>query len=111
MTDIFLLEIHQSTDWHSNVIARYSRCGDPFGEDWVPAECDVSIRPGWFWHASEKPKNATTLLDIYYKSVGRNCLLILNVPPIHQGSFLTKIRKSFRNLPRFGGKFSLRILL
>ncbi|KAL6510951.1 L-fucose permease Glucose/galactose transporter [Orobanche gracilis] len=59
----------------------YSREGDPCGPDWVPAECDVSIRPGWFWHPSESPKSALTLLDIYYKSVGRNCLLLLNVPP------------------------------
>ncbi|KAL9263504.1 Alpha-L-fucosidase 1-like protein [Drosera capensis] len=63
----------------------YSRIGDPFGRDWVPAECDVSIRPGWFWHASEAPKSALTLLDIYYKSVGRNCLLLLNVPPNSSG--------------------------
>ncbi|XP_051218655.2 putative alpha-L-fucosidase 1 [Lolium perenne] len=67
------------------IVAEYSRSGDLYGEDWVPAECDVSIRPGWFWHASEKPKSATTLLDIYYKSVGRNCLLILNVPPNTSG--------------------------
>ena len=64
---------------------RYSQGGDPFGQDWVPAECDVSIRPGWFWHASESPKSAQTLLDIYYKSVGRNCLLLLNVPPNSSG--------------------------
>lgn len=64
---------------------RYSRGGDPIGHDWVPAECDVSIRPGWFWHASEVPKSAITLLDIYYKSVGRNCLLLLNVPPNSSG--------------------------
>uniref|UniRef100_A0ACD5UD02 Uncharacterized protein n=1 Tax=Avena sativa TaxID=4498 RepID=A0ACD5UD02_AVESA len=67
------------------IVTEYSSSGDPFGEDWIPAECDVSIRPGWFWHASEKPKSATTLLDIYYKSVGRNCLLILNVPPNSSG--------------------------
>ncbi|XP_030440992.1 alpha-L-fucosidase 1-like [Syzygium oleosum] len=64
---------------------QYSRSGDPVGHDWVPAECDVSIRPGWFWHASEVPKSARTLLDIYYKSVGRNCLLLLNVPPNSSG--------------------------
>lgn len=64
---------------------RYSREGDQHGHDWVPAECDVSIRPGWFWHASESPKSAITLLDIYYKSVGRNCLLLLNVPPNSSG--------------------------
>ena len=64
---------------------RYLIRGDPVGHDWVPAECDVSIRPGWFWHASEVPKSARTLLDIYYKSVGRNCLLLLNVPPNSSG--------------------------
>lgn len=63
----------------------YSREGDPFGHDWVPAECDVSIRPGWFWHASQVPKSARTLLDLYYHSVGRNCLLLLNVPPNSSG--------------------------
>lgn len=64
---------------------RYSCVGDPFGPNWVPAECDVSIRPGWFWHDSETPKSAKTLLDIYYKSVGRNCVLLLNVPPNSSG--------------------------
>ncbi|XP_075519956.1 alpha-L-fucosidase 1-like [Primulina tabacum] len=59
--------------------------GDPQGPDWVPAECDVSIRAGWFWHASQAPKSALTLLDIYYTSVGRNCLFLLNVPPNSSG--------------------------
>ncbi|XP_054786782.1 alpha-L-fucosidase 1-like [Prosopis cineraria] len=62
-------------------ITKYLNTGDPRGTDWVPAECDVSIRPGWFWHKSESPKSLTELLDIYYNSVGRNCLLLLNVPP------------------------------
>ncbi|CAM0903377.1 unnamed protein product [Alopecurus aequalis] len=47
-----------------NIVAEYSISGDPFGEDWVPAECDVSIRPGWFWHASEKPKRLISDEDI-----------------------------------------------
>ncbi|XP_039007342.1 alpha-L-fucosidase 1-like [Hibiscus syriacus] len=64
---------------------QYSQGGDPLGHDWVPAECDVSIRPGWFWHASLVPKSAFKLLDIYYKSAGRNCLLLLNVPPNSSG--------------------------
>ncbi|KAJ9554693.1 hypothetical protein OSB04_009307 [Centaurea solstitialis] len=64
---------------------KYSQNGDPLGHDWVPAECDVSIRPGWFWHASELPKSATTLLELYYNSVGRNCLMLLNVPPNSSG--------------------------
>ncbi|KAI3688157.1 hypothetical protein L1987_81866 [Smallanthus sonchifolius] len=63
----------------------YSLGGDPLGHDWVPPECDVSIRPGWFWHSSEHPKSATDLLELYYNSVGRNCLLLLNVPPNSSG--------------------------
>ncbi|XP_042010394.1 alpha-L-fucosidase 1-like [Salvia splendens] len=76
---------NRTNDMIGNTDSKYSGQGDPFGHDWVPAECDVSIRPGWFWHASESPKSALTLLDLYYKSVGRNCLLLLNVPPNSSG--------------------------
>lgn len=57
--------------------------GLPDGKDWLPAECDVSIRPGWFYRSSEdaKVKTPEQLEEIYYKSVGRNGLLLLNVPP------------------------------
>lgn len=62
-------------------ITQYLSTGDARGTDWLPAECDVSIRNGWFWHKSESPKKLSELLDIYYNSVGRNCVLLLNVPP------------------------------
>ena len=47
----------------------------------------MSIRPGWFWRASETPqvKSVQKLLQIYYESVGRNSLLLLNVPPDERG--------------------------
>jgi alpha-L-fucosidase len=61
--------------------------GDRGGTHWVPAECDVSIRPGWFWHPSQNDqvKSLDVLLDIYYASVGQGCNLLLNVPPDRRG--------------------------
>ena len=54
---------------------------------WYPSEVDVSIRPGWFWHESEnsRVKSPEKLLDIYFSSVGRNSLLLLNIPPDNSG--------------------------
>jgi alpha-L-fucosidase len=61
--------------------------GTPAGPDWVPPEVDVSIRPGWFYHAAEdaKVKPLDKLLDIYYQSIGRGANLLLNVPPDRRG--------------------------
>ena len=57
------------------------------GNTWTAAETDVSIRPGWFWRESEnsKVKSLQHLLKIYYESVGRNSLLLLNVPADTRG--------------------------
>ena len=57
------------------------------GNTWAAAETDVSIRPGWFWRESEnsKVKSLQHLLKIYYESVGRNSLLLLNVPADNRG--------------------------
>jgi alpha-L-fucosidase len=64
---------------------QYLNSGDVNGPDWLPGECDVSIRDGWFWHADQQPKSCVQLLDIYFKSVGRNGVLLLNVPPNPHG--------------------------
>jgi alpha-L-fucosidase len=61
--------------------------GDRPGTDWVPAECDVSIRPGWFYHSKDddKVRSPQNLLELYFKSVGRGASLLLNVPPDRRG--------------------------
>lgn len=57
------------------------------GKYWMPAECDVPFRPGWFYHASQDgmAKSPYTLLDLYYKSVGRGAALDLGLSPNRDG--------------------------
>jgi alpha-L-fucosidase len=57
------------------------------GKYWMPAECDVPLRPGWFYHASQdaQVKSPYTLLDLYYKSVGRGADLDLGLAPDKRG--------------------------
>lgn len=57
------------------------------GKYWMPAECDVSLRPGWFYHASQnnQVKSPYTLLNLYYKSVGRGANLDLGLSPNREG--------------------------
>jgi alpha-L-fucosidase len=63
--------------------------GSENGANWVPAETDVSIRPGWFYHAKEDSlvKSPERLFEIYLTSVGRGSVLLLNVPPDRRGLF------------------------
>lgn len=80
------------------------------GEFWMPAEADVSIRPGWFYHQHEddKVKSLEVLLDIYFRSVGNGTSLNLNIPPDQTGQihytdsvrlveFKTYLDKAFAN--------------
>jgi alpha-L-fucosidase len=70
-------------------VSEILQTGSPDGKQWIPAEVDVSIRPGWFYHAKEDSlvKTPQQLFDIYLSSVGRGSTLLLNVPPDRRGLF------------------------
>jgi len=61
--------------------------GDPAGTVWRPAEADTSIRPGWFYHPAEdsRVQSVDSLVQLYFRSVGHNAKLLLNVPPTRDG--------------------------
>jgi alpha-L-fucosidase len=65
---------------------------------WYPSETDVSIRPGWFYHKEEddRVKTPEKLIDIYFSSVGRNSVLLLNLPPDKRGLIHKNDEKNLR---------------
>ena len=74
---------------------RYLAEGDKGGSAWCPAESDFSIQQigdhnGWFYGANDSRKTARELMDLYYKSVGRNSVFLMNVPPSDKGVIVAK---------------------
>lgn len=67
---------------------------------WYPAEVNTSIRPGWFYHASEdsEVRSLDELLHVYYGSVGGNATFLLNIPPDRRGLFHENDMKRLREL-------------
>jgi alpha-L-fucosidase len=70
-----------------DAVMRQLQHGDADGTVWRPGETDVSIRPGWFYHAAEdaRVRSVDNLVDLFFTSVGRNSKLLLNVPPTPAG--------------------------
>jgi len=73
------------------------------GKSWIPAEVDVSIRPGWFYHTNQdaRVRSPENLMKIYFESVGRGASLLLNIPPDRRGRIHENDAKS---LKEFGAR-------
>jgi len=85
-----------------NADERRLNAGDRPGTHWLPAECDVSIRPGWFYHAREdsRVKTPSELVDLYFKSAGRGATLMLNLPPDRRGQIHENDARSAKEFHR-----------
>ncbi|AHH94740.1 alpha-L-fucosidase [Kutzneria albida] len=70
---------------------------------WAPAECDARLESTWFWHPNQPPKSLDSLVDMYFDSVGRNCQLLLDVPPDDHGRFTAA---DVARLHEFGARIS-----
>ncbi len=68
------------------------------GDFWMPAECDVPLRKGWFYHPGEKPKTAQELFDLYLKSVGHGAALDLGLAPTTEGRLHAEDVRELRQL-------------
>ncbi len=84
-----------------NVQYEDSPIGTRNGEYWMPAENDVPLRPGWFYHPDEegKEKKPNKLFDMYVHSVGRSANLNLGLAPDSTGQLSENDVKS---LEKFG---------
>ncbi len=120
----------RETEWSSTVLTpgSYAHCEEsdaalginPMAKDlgsreliakakqlyWYPSEVDVSIRPGWFYHAEqdEQVRSLANLVDIYYQSVGCNSVLLLNIPPDRRGLIYEVDVQRIKELSDYIGK-------
>jgi alpha-L-fucosidase len=94
----FWSTINADTLFPGTANPEYLNTGDPNGKMWVVGEADVSIRPGWFYHREQDSlvKSPQELVDIYYKSVGRNAVMLLNIPPDTRGLIADKDIKALK---------------
>lgn len=72
---------------HTGEEAAYLNAGDPDGDIWSVGECDVSLTSGWYYHENYPPKSMDALKDIYFQSVGRGQVMLLNIAPDKTGQY------------------------
>lgn len=97
-------------DMIRNEIVEHMNRGIIGGEMYIPAEVDVSIRPGWFYHKEQdsKVKSSRALDDIWFKSVGRNAMMLLNFPPDRRGLlFDTDVKNAIESNRRINKMLSV----
>ncbi|MGF7230812.1 alpha-L-fucosidase [Arachidicoccus sp.] len=95
-------------------MAKEGETGTLNGESWIPAEVDVSIRPGWFYHPEEdnEVRSLKSLKEIYFKSVGNGACWNLNVPPDRTGKINAHDIKALDSLQDYLAKsFATNLLL
>jgi len=96
--------LHAENTWPGHGDPKQLNRGDRDGTVWLPAEVDVSVRRGWFFHESEQIKSVSHLVRIYFESVGRGANLILNIPPDRRGRLnkndVTVLRSWHQHLAR-----------
>jgi alpha-L-fucosidase len=96
--DPYWCTIHTEGTYPGHADHQRLNCGDRDGQTWLIPECDVSIRPGWFYHALEdhSVRSARNLVDLYFASVGRGTTFLLNLPPDRRGLIPEVDRQSLR---------------
>ncbi len=93
----------ETTVGPGTTISKEATNGQRNGKYWMPAECDVSIRPGWFYHPSQdsRVRSPQNLVNLFYASVGRGASFLLNIPPDRRGRINDadiKSLKGFRHI-------------
>lgn len=84
------------------------------GDRYIPAEVDVSIRPGWFYHEdqNDKVKSSRKIDDIWFRSVGNNAIMLLNFPPDRTGNLVsTDVDRAIESHKRIGSMLSTNFVL
>lgn len=78
-------ESQRAGDYKGDPTDGYSN-GYEDGNHWTVPEADARITSGWFWGTQKNtPRTLTNLAEMYFRSVGHNATLLLNVPPNNEG--------------------------
>jgi len=77
--------------------------GDPNSTNWNPAECDTTLQQNdrWFWAANYPLRPISELVDVFHETVGRNCMLMMDLAPNRDGLVDPRHMARYRQLGNF----------